>query len=144
MAKSPSKKQTTGLSKKRAASAKPKSKKHGIGLSKEKITMDPTGHTQSTVTVLVDELLDQIHVRDGHLDSSTHKWIGSAFYDATPLSSPAGADVATAVRITGYCLRKKRSSTFDGDGDLIVSITYDDTATGDTETDECTFTDVEY
>ena len=122
-----------------------KSKKHGIGLSKQPLVIDPTGHTQSTVTVFVDDVLASGAVRDAQVDSHSHKWIQSRFAGAETLTDSHGTAVATAIRATAFCLRRKGSGGhYDGDDDLIVTVTYDDTTSGDTETDECTFTDVEY
>ena len=124
---------------------KPKSKKHGIGLSKERVTVDPSRTTLNTVSVFVDDSASFTHV-DGKVESHKWNWLPRQNVSVIPLTDPTGGSTMTAaiVQIQAYCVGKKTGGGYgDGDDDLTVTIYYDDPG-GGTETDECTFTDIIY
>jgi hypothetical protein len=127
--------------------AKPKPKKHGVGLSKGTLWVDPKGKTKSNITVFVDNA-DKCNKIDAKVDSNTHWWNSDQKVTAiVPLKDKQTNPTITAaaIQIEAHCTGKKSTFRSDGDDDLIVTISYDDeSGSGGLETDECTFTDVDY
>jgi|tagenome__1003787_1003787.scaffolds.fasta_scaffold20650369_2 hypothetical protein len=119
-------------------------KKHGIGISKkDKLKVDAKKQPSSvnTLTLFVDDAPGLAGV-DALVSSSTYIWARPQ--SVSVVAPPAGSSIATIV-IKAFCLsrRAKKHSYGDGDDDLTITLYYED-GSGGIETDECTFTDVEY